>query len=221
METVITSGCTSGLGLAIHNVLCQHKVKNIFVGRRLERLQQQNSQSYFEVDFTQTNDWQQLTSLIDEDCQTLTLISNAAIVTPVDQVANLDNQLFQDSCSVNFIEPCRLVSVLLKWSRQRQIPCRIVNISSGAAHNPIAGWSSYCATKSAFRMFLDVAAIESDLTEIIHFDPGVMDTQMQADIRQATPSEMQNVRTFQELKEEGRLQDPNEVARDLVDRLWG
>jgi NAD(P)-dependent dehydrogenase (short-subunit alcohol dehydrogenase family) len=58
----------------------------------------------------------------------------------------------------------------------------VINVSSGAAANPLVGWSAYCASKAGLSILTRVLAIEeSDARGIRVYGllPGVVDTEMQ------------------------------------------
>ena len=61
----------------------------------------------------------------------------------------------------------------------------IVNLSSGAAHRPMEGWSAYCAGKAGLAML--TRAIHEEYAaqgiRVFGFAPGVVDTDMQGSIR--------------------------------------
>src|SRR5690606_15700892 len=61
----------------------------------------------------------------------------------------------------------------------------IVNLSSGAAHRPMEGWSAYCAGKAGLAMVTQSLALEYGARGIraFGFAPGVVDTDMQGEIR--------------------------------------
>jgi NAD(P)-dependent dehydrogenase (short-subunit alcohol dehydrogenase family) len=77
------------------------------------------------------------------------------------------------------------------WSVLRVAPRRalvvegcgvVINVSSGAAANPLVGWSAYCASKAGLSILTRVLAIEeSDARgiRVYGFAPGVVDTEMQ------------------------------------------
>jgi NAD(P)-dependent dehydrogenase (short-subunit alcohol dehydrogenase family) len=62
---------------------------------------------------------------------------------------------------------------------------RIINLSSGAALRPLEGWSAYCAAKAGLAMLTRSLALEYGEAGIraFGFAPGVVDTDMQAEIR--------------------------------------
>lgn len=70
----------------------------------------------------------------------------------------------------------------------------IVNLSSGAAHRPVAGWSAYCVSKAALAMLTRSTFIEhGELVRVYGAQPGMVDTDMQAEIRAAGVGEPSNV----------------------------
>ena len=64
---------------------------------------------------------------------------------------------------------------------------RVVNISSGAASSPYAGWSVYCASKAGLDHFTRCVGLEQRgqafPVTCIALAPGVIDTGMQEVIR--------------------------------------
>src|SRR5690606_20395126 len=75
----------------------------------------------------------------------------------------------------------------------------IVNISSGAAHSPLEGWSAYCASKAALAMLTRSVHLElADAGVFAYgFQPGVVDTGMQATIRASGVNEVSRLRREQ------------------------
>ncbi|MBN9058384.1 MAG: SDR family NAD(P)-dependent oxidoreductase [Rhizobiales bacterium] len=61
----------------------------------------------------------------------------------------------------------------------------IVNLSSGAAHRAMEGWSAYCAAKAGLAMVTKSLALEYGARGIraFGFAPGIVDTGMQVEIR--------------------------------------
>ena len=94
---------------------------------------------------------------------------------------------------------------------------RIVHISSGAARNPYAGWSVYCATKAALDMH--ARAVQLDAVaglRVASLAPGVIDTDMQAQIRASAEGDFPLRERFEALKRDGQLASADDVARRLV-----
>jgi NAD(P)-dependent dehydrogenase (short-subunit alcohol dehydrogenase family) len=61
----------------------------------------------------------------------------------------------------------------------------IINVSSGAAHRPLEGWSAYCAGKAGLAMLTRSIDLEHRPAgiRVFGFQPGTTDTDMQVTIR--------------------------------------
>jgi NAD(P)-dependent dehydrogenase (short-subunit alcohol dehydrogenase family) len=60
----------------------------------------------------------------------------------------------------------------------------VVNVSSGAAVSPVPGWSAYSTAKAAINMLTRALAEETPEIVSLALRPGVVDTAMQAAIRE-------------------------------------
>ena len=67
-------------------------------------------------------------------------------------------------------------------------------------------------------MFLGVLASENPNYKIVMFDPGVVDTGMQLDIRSSTCEAFTDRQVFVSFKEAGKLNNPHTVAKFVFDR---
>jgi sepiapterin reductase len=109
------------------------------------------------------------------------LINNAGLLEPVARLADADTAAWEQNVAVNLFGPVTLTRLALPHLRQSR--GRVINVSSGAAVSPVAGWSAYCAAKAALNMFNQVLAAEEPEITAVAFRPGVVDTEMQAVIR--------------------------------------
>lgn len=185
----------------------------------MARLNTNPSHDYYEADLTETRSWKNLIELLDKTYSRITLIVNAGVINPIDQLRNIPVDNFTSAINVNLIAPLSLTSELAAYQYRTNSQLRIFNISSGAASRAISGWGAYCTTKCAFRMYLDVLAIEQQNVDVVHFDPGVIDTQMQAIIREKKVEQMPNVGAFITLKNNLVLQHSSDVAIKVLDLL--
>nr|MDA3886122.1 SDR family NAD(P)-dependent oxidoreductase [Candidatus Delongbacteria bacterium] len=100
---------------------------------------------------------------------------------------------------------------------------RIINISSGAAKKPYDGWSTYCSSKAALDMLTRCVNVEQNKKEfpvnVISFDPGIMDTEMQNDIRQSNKEDFSQLSRFIDFKENGALLSAEFVADKVIEVL--
>lgn len=94
---------------------------------------------------------------------------------------------------------------------------RVAHVSSGAARNPYAGWSTYCATKAALDMHARAAQLDAvPRLRVASVAPGVIDTDMQAAIRSTSPADFPLQARFVNLKQDGALSDAADVSARLV-----
>ena len=95
----------------------------------------------------------------------------------------------------------------------------LVMISSGAARTAYPGWSAYGAGKAALDQWARAVAAEQERrggVRVHSIAPGVVATAMQAHIRGMDAADFPPVDRFRQLHADGRLEDPDDVAR----RLW-
>ena len=148
---------------------------------------------------------------------TLLLINNAGTLGPVGPLDTQDGAAIAHSVSLNITAPLMLSSGL---ARQHKGALKIVHISSGAARNAYPGWSIYGATKAALDHHARAVQLDGRPNlKICSLAPGVIDTDMQAEIR-ATPVECFPLQArFVQLKQEDQLSSPGQVAKQLLNYL--
>jgi len=152
----------------------------------------------------------------------LGLVNNAASLGPVGPISRLGAAALARAFAVNVVAPTCLLGLLLRAAPPRT-PLRVVNVSSGAASRPYPGWAAYCSTKAALRMVGLVAAAEaeelspgeSDLS-VVSYEPGVVDTAMQAAVRALGRETFPRVERFLDLHARGALHPPREPAEDIA-----
>ncbi|MBL0121870.1 MAG: SDR family NAD(P)-dependent oxidoreductase [Betaproteobacteria bacterium] len=148
------------------------------------------------------------------------LFNNAGVVVPVDTFDQLDPMETADNVNINLVAPMVLTRLFANATRMCAKQRLVVNISSGAAKRPIAGWSVYCASKAGLEMATRAAAMEAASSDsslaICSLAPGVVDTPMQAQVRGATEREFPDVARFRAMKADGVLRDAVAVARDMI-----
>ena len=144
----------------------------------------------------------------------LLLINNAGMLQPVGPLAQQDAAVIARTVSLNVAAPLILSSTIAAQMGGR--PCRILHVSSGAARHAYQGWSIYCATKAALDQHAKAVALDNDpCVRICAIAPGVVDTDMQTEVR-ALPAEQFPLRErFIKMKNEGTL-TPAAVAADKV-----
>ena len=100
---------------------------------------------------------------------------------------------------------------------------RIMNISSGLGRRAMAGSAAYCAAKAGMDHFSRAVALEQAAlpngARIVSIAPGVIDTDMQAQLRGADPTLFPERERFVQLQAGGQLMSAADCARQLLARL--
>jgi NAD(P)-dependent dehydrogenase (short-subunit alcohol dehydrogenase family) len=144
------------------------------------------------------------------------LVNNAGIVQPLAPIAGSDPRAWQRNIQVNLVGPYLLTREALAELRSRS--GRIVNVSSGAAQLVIESASAYCTAKAGLTHLTRILAAEEPDVVVVALRPGVVDTAMQAELRNADPEAMSPEQTevYRRLQREGDLVPPQLPARSAA-----
>lgn len=157
--------------------------------------------------------------------QELIVINNAGTLAPIGPVSAQAQTQHAVLANLNTNFTSAILGLGEIIATFQQSPCRkvLANISSGAAHKGYAGWSLYCASKAGMEGFIRALAIEQQAQPHpfipVNIDPGVMDTDMQAFIRDASVADFPEVERFIRRKHDGGLVAPERVARAVLSIL--
>jgi len=155
----------------------------------------------------------------------LALVNCAADPAFLGTLDHVDSQAALRAYAVNVVAATWLMGWAMR-SCEAGRALRVVNVSSGAARAPFPGMGIYCASKSALLMTGRVLAEEcsrptvsgalSDVA-VLSYEPGIVDTPMQAAARTASPEVLPAVGLFRRFAAEGLLVPPAEPAREIVE----
>jgi len=110
------------------------------------------------------------------------LVNNAGVIEPIAEIASSDPVAWARNIQINLVGAYNVVRAVLDG--MLQTGGSIINVSSGAAHRPLEGWSAYCAAKAGLAMLTRSIALETaGRVRIFGFSPGTIDTDMQVKIR--------------------------------------
>ena len=143
--------------------------------------------------------------------------NNAATILPINNVGSLESKEIEASLKVNVEFPVNFINRLLGNFLTNKIT--LINISSGAGSNPVAFWSLYGGAKAYMKLFFRVIKeenAENSNLQLYEFDPGVIDTEMQQKIREATAPTRDY---FTSLKAENRLKSPEDSALQMFNEI--
>ncbi len=151
------------------------------------------------------------------------LINNAAVLQPIKFVENITIEEIGHHFSVNQTSAFVLICEFIKSFRIHEADKLIINISSGAAQKGYPGWSLYCASKAASENFIRSLAEEQEYSSnpftAINYNPGVIDTDMQASIRNTDVKDFPFKQRFIDYKKQGSLSSARAVADHLIQLL--
>jgi NAD(P)-dependent dehydrogenase (short-subunit alcohol dehydrogenase family) len=109
------------------------------------------------------------------------LVNNAGVIEPIAALSESDPAVWARNIQINLVGAYNVARAVI--GEMIRNSGSIINVSSGAAHRPLEGWSSYCAAKAGLAMMTRSIALEAPGVRIFGFSPGTIDTDMQVKIR--------------------------------------
>lgn len=126
------------------------------------------------------------------------LVNNAGVIESIASIGSVDPTAWRHALGVNLTGAFHAIQAVVPHFKARGEGV-IVNISSGAAHAPLEGWSAYCTSKAGLAML--TRAVDLELAQqgvfAYGFQPGVIDTDMQATIRASGVNRVSELRRDQ------------------------
>jgi benzil reductase ((S)-benzoin forming) len=139
------------------------------------------------------------------------LIHNAGVIDPIVPMSSLDESAWNQCLKTNLSAPLFLTQSLMS----QLVGSRVLMMGSGAAYFPVSGWAAYCVSKAGLSMLTRCWMLESTQTAFASVMPGIIDTAMQARIRESTLMAPEKLDFFKQLKEHNHLLTPDTVASFL------
>lgn len=149
-----------------------------------------------------------------------TLINNAAIVPKVAPLSDVSASDIATVLRVGLEAPMQLTAAFLNatshWSGTR----KVLNISSGNGRRAMASQASYSAAKAGLDHYSRVVALEeaakANGAKICSLAPGVIDTDMQTQLREADANAFPDRNVFIDYKSSGQLLSPEAAAKRVL-----
>ena len=152
-----------------------------------------------------------------------TLINNAGAIPRIGPLSQADAQDLAQALRVGLEAPMQLCAAFLGATESWALPRRVLNISSGLGRYPMASQAGYCAAKAGMDHFTRCLALDEALkpngAKVTSLAPGVIDTDMQIQLRNAKPEQFPDQGGFQQLKASGQLTSPEAAAKRILDYL--
>ena len=149
-----------------------------------------------------------------------TLINNAGVIPRIGPLSEADADDLSHALRVGLEAPMQLTSAFLRatahWPGQR----RVLNISSGLGRRAMASQAGYCAAKAGMDHFTRCLALEEAFkpngAKVCSLAPGVIDTDMQHQLRSADAGAFPDQSSFLNLKTSGSLASPEDAAQRVL-----
>lgn len=208
MKTVVhITGTSSGLGKALAEYYSKLENTTVHGYSRREGPSLPNY-IHHSVDLSTANSELQLAT--SDHVEREILINNAGSIGPVNPIGKLESSAISNLFELN-------VSTVMKWTNQfvRESTANhkvVISISSGAGKYPVISWGAYCASKAAVNSMTEVWNVDRPDIHFLSIAPGVVDTEMQAAIRNTSEEDFPDKQRFVSLKEDEQLKSPKEVA---------
>lgn len=148
------------------------------------------------------------------------LINNAGVIPPIAPLSDTDWDSISQALRVGLEAPMLLTSAFLQATASWDIPRQVLNISSGLGRRAIASQATYCAAKAGMDNFsLSVAldeAAKPNGAKICSLAPGVIDTDMQLQLRSASADVFPDAERFASLKTNNSLASPETAGAQVL-----
>ena len=150
----------------------------------------------------------------------VSLINNAASLTRIGALEDCSGEDLSAALRAGLEAPLLLTAAFLgataAWPGLR----RVLNISSGLGRRAMAGQASYCAAKAGMDHFSRAVALDqAELAhgaKVVSLAPGVIDTDMQVQLRSADGAGFPDQGNFVRMKETGQLSSAADAAARVI-----
>ncbi|WP_237758263.1 SDR family NAD(P)-dependent oxidoreductase [Legionella londiniensis] len=215
-EVFVVTGGGTGIGAALAISLARRNQPVLIIGRRENLLRQTAAKAsgieYLAADVSTGEGRQLIAGYLEHVPVIKGLVHNAGTIQPIKPLNEITEVEWHHILATN-VEPALFLTQLLSRKLTNQ---RVLNIGSGAAYFPVAGWGGYCVSKAALAMLTRCWQLESRDIDFAVAMPGIIDTDMQALIRDADFMEEDKKRFFHRLKANKQLLSAETVALFLT-----
>lgn len=227
----ILTGASRGMGFAIatqllaagHDLLCMSRKTSdelaalaAQAGRQLEQWPQDLARG--DTAAARLETW--LKAQEPADIASVTLINNAGLIPRIAPIDDISATQIAEAMRVDLEAPMLLTSAFLRATAAWEAPRKVLNISSGLGRRAMASQAAYCAAKAGMDHFTRCIALEqaqnANGARVCSLAPGVIDTDMQVQLRSADATRFPDMGNFVGMKEKGMLTSPEEAAARII-----
>lgn len=227
MHLSILTGASRGLGLALAAQLLARGDRVLALSRRAPELSVPPGAEllHWAVDLSDATpvaqrlaEW--LAQQQPEELASATLINNAGVVSKLAPLSDVASDDLVNALRVGLEAPTLLTAAFLRATAAWTTPRKVVLVSSGLGRRAMAGSGSYCAAKAGLDHLARAVALEEAAkphgARIVSLAPGVIDTDMQVQLRASDPALFPDRVRFVEMKETGQLDSPPVAAAKML-----
>ena len=218
MNYFFITGSSKGLGKSLTELLLKDE-NNFVYGFARSCSREHKNYVHTTIDFSDLKEVEGYQFPELNEVNKVVLINNAGIVGDVKHVGKIDPRQLTACYHINLIAPVIQTNNFISKYGEVHSQKLIINISSGAGRSPIDGWSVYCSSKSGIDMFSQVLKEEIKINnkdiKVLSLAPGIIDTEMQVQIRKASQKDFSNIERFIDYKNDGDLATPELTANQV------
>lgn len=227
----ILTGASRGMGLAMARellvrggtLLCisrqtSHELEMLAKAHRTELIQWKHDLAHPEAVAAALRawlDWQDGSTFA-----SATLINNAGVIPPLLPLEKARASDTAHALRVGLEAPMVLTSAFLAATALWQVQRRVLNISSGLGRRAMASQAAYCAAKAGMDHFTRCLALDqahsANPAKVCSLAPGVIDTDMQVQLRSTDPAGFPDQASFASLHTNGQLSSPALAAQRVL-----
>lgn len=224
---VIVTGASRGIGLAVVTILLEEldaRVVGIVrsTNSSLDHLLEKHTDSlvliYGDVTEPETSK-RAVASALEQFGSLDSLILNAAVFTPHGTVSSIPvdsiehpQDTWRHVFDVNVFSLIHTIQTSLPHLKSSRRGGRIVFVSSGSSLKGWHGVGPYSASKAAVNSLARTLAKEEENLVVVAVQPGVVDTDMQGQVRRSSGMTPDDVQTFRDMHSEGKLVQPSDTG---------
>lgn len=227
----ILTGASRGMGLAMarqllaegHDLLCIARRPSEELAQEAQRAGRSCEQWPQDLARAETAAARLETWLQSQEAKgyaSVTLINNAGLIPRIAPLEDIPALQLAEAMRVDLEAPMLLTAAFLKatatWTGAR----KVLNISSGLGRRAMASQAAYCAAKAGMDHFTRCVALDEAPkphgAKVCSLAPGVIDTDMQVQLRGADPAAFPDRQNFANLKAGGQLTSPEDAAARVL-----
>mgnify|MGYP001293548269 FL=1 len=225
-KTYLVTGASKGIGFELSLALATSGAHVILLARDTPSLEKSRdlvqsisaSSTTLVCDLADNQSIDKAIMALNNDFQKIDgIVHNAGMIAPIMPMSKAPSDAWAENIQVNLIGVQRLTKGIYPLMMASE-HCRVTTISSGASLRPLESWSSYCVAKAGQDMWARCLAEEGkrDGITAISIAPGIVNTDMQKEIRSADSEDFPSLSSFVGYYENGELSDAKDVANKLI-----